>query len=235
MLFSPRETSLDKEDIVFIHGFLGCHRDWNSYFPHFEKDYNVIAVNLPGHGKMSFYPIENLCQSLRKKSHLVGYSLGGRIALKMITENPDFFSSAVIISAHPGLISEKERENKKIEEKKWIDLLKANDIDTFLKEWYSQPMFKGAYIPSYRKEQNCKNLLLAMKEFSPSIFPSYWDDLNHISIPITYVYGELDVRYQAVYNKIEKTKILVKNAHHAIPLEKKGVCIQIIQDHLRRL
>jgi pimeloyl-ACP methyl ester carboxylesterase len=100
------------EPVVLIHG-LYSSADINWRLPGTIKclaqSYQVISLDLRGHGhsgkpqEESAYGIEmardvvRLLDNLKiKKAHIVGYSLGGMIAMKLATEHPDRFRSLTL-------------------------------------------------------------------------------------------------------------------------------------------
>jgi pimeloyl-ACP methyl ester carboxylesterase len=77
--------------------------------PDLSHDYRVIALDCRGHGKSgkptdeNQYGMEMVNDIVRlmdhlgiEKAHIVGYSMGGSIALKMLTVRPERFLTAVI-------------------------------------------------------------------------------------------------------------------------------------------
>jgi pimeloyl-ACP methyl ester carboxylesterase len=97
--------------VVLVHGFTGdVERSWvnTGVLPDLARDYRVIAFDLRGHGHSDKphdpraydeigLDVIRLLDHLRiEKSHVVGYSLGGIIALKLLVTHPQRFSSAVV-------------------------------------------------------------------------------------------------------------------------------------------
>ncbi len=93
------------EPVVLIHGLDSSARlNWQlpGTIDALAKDHQVIALDLPGYGQ-SDKPIEPEAYGLRwvadvillldrlkiQKAHIVGYSMGGMVALKFIAEHPD--------------------------------------------------------------------------------------------------------------------------------------------------
>lgn len=84
---------MNKPGLFFIHGSGGNHSIWSRQYGRLHKKYNIIAVNLPGHGhsggggeksiqKYSEW-IKKLLDAINlKKPILVGHSLGSAIALQ---------------------------------------------------------------------------------------------------------------------------------------------------------
>lgn len=100
--------------VVLVHGFTGSiERSWidTGVLPDLARDYRVIALDLRGHGKSDAphdpRPYEQIAlDAIRlmdhlgvQRAHIVGYSLGGIIALKLLTTHPERFASAVIGAA----------------------------------------------------------------------------------------------------------------------------------------
>jgi 2-succinyl-6-hydroxy-2,4-cyclohexadiene-1-carboxylate synthase len=191
--------------LCFLHGFLGCPEDWEE------------VVSELGYGLPLSYPFE-----VPQDAILVGYSMGGRIALKY--PNPK-----VIISAHLGL--DQGHEERKAEEEKWILLLKTLPFPGFLEIWYEQPLFDSLRAhpnfsqilarrlkqdPSQALHQLCHHRLSEQPKFSPSP-----NDL--------FLYGETDFKYKKPYS------IPIERSGHACHLENPQACAHIIQDFVERV
>jgi pimeloyl-ACP methyl ester carboxylesterase len=97
--------------VVLIHGFTGdIERAWvnTGILPDLARDHRVLALDLRGHGRSDkphdprayddvALDVIRLLDHLRiQKAHVVGYSLGGIIAIKLLTTHPDRFLSAVL-------------------------------------------------------------------------------------------------------------------------------------------
>jgi pimeloyl-ACP methyl ester carboxylesterase len=105
-------TEGEGEPVLLIHGFTAsAPTQWMGpgIFQKLAQDYRVIALDNRGHGKSDKphdpekYGIEMVRDSIRlldhldiKKAHIVGYSMGGFITLKLITEYPERVQSATL-------------------------------------------------------------------------------------------------------------------------------------------
>lgn len=102
--------------ILLIHGLGSSILDWESQVSFFSKSYQVIAVDIRGHGQTDKpegpYSIqlfaEDICALIRfldlPPVHLVGHSLGGMIAFQLVLDNPEWVKSLTIINSAPALI-----------------------------------------------------------------------------------------------------------------------------------
>jgi pimeloyl-ACP methyl ester carboxylesterase len=97
------------EPIILIHPFAASAEIWEPFVKDLSQNYQLIAMDCRGHGKSEKphdpkqYGIEMVNDVVRlmdhlgiKKSIIIGYSMGGSIAMKMLTEHPDRIRLAVI-------------------------------------------------------------------------------------------------------------------------------------------
>jgi pimeloyl-ACP methyl ester carboxylesterase len=97
------------EPVILVHGFAGNLEMWRPLIADLSKDHEVIAFDCRGHGKSDKphepeqYGVEmvndvaRLMDNLQiSKAHIMGYSMGGGIVMKMLVEHPDRFVTAVV-------------------------------------------------------------------------------------------------------------------------------------------
>lgn len=117
------------ETVVFIHGFQSSKNSWMPYFKKFISQYNLIALDLPGHGNSSRpknqkYDLQSMANSFelfaeKKKLqniHLVGISMGGGIATIYAYKHPENVKSLILINPL-GIDQEKKSDLQKLLEK----------------------------------------------------------------------------------------------------------------------
>ena len=97
--------------IILIHGWSNTRSIWDAQVSHFSEEYQVVAVDLPGFGKsgndrsdwtIAAYgeDISTIIQQLHlKKVVLVGFSLGGPIAIEAAKKTPDQVIGVVLVDA----------------------------------------------------------------------------------------------------------------------------------------
>lgn len=197
--------------IVFLHGFLGKSEDWNAVCRHLPPC-PCIGIDIPGHGQAPF--AENFDIDI-PEYHLVGYSMGGRIALQKFAGKA---KSLTLISTHPGLLSNEEKYARLKNDEKWAELLLKLPIDEFLCLWYDQPIFKP-FKPDFsmRREQNKIGLAKALLHFSLA-------KQKRVEIDEVIV-GMRDEKFR----KLFKNPTVVPNAGHMVHLENPKELARIIQ------
>lgn len=102
------------EAVVLVHGLGSSAEDWAFQIPDFARHFHVIVPDLPGSGRSAppagGYSIEGFAESLWREldrrgvaqAHLVGFSLGGAVALEMALQRPERAGRLVMINALPS-------------------------------------------------------------------------------------------------------------------------------------
>lgn len=194
--------------IVFLHGFLGCPSDWDLVISHFPS-HPLHRIELPGHGNTPFtksfeFPLP------AAQFHLVGYSMGGRLALEYARKFPRRIASLTILSAHPGLQTLQEKKQRLKEDLNWAEKLLRLPIDEFLSQWYDQPLFQS-YRPDFSMRRNHDPKQLAQTLLHYSLAHQLFYKPEHA----LYLVGENDLKYRTLYPEAK----VIPNAGHSIHLE----------------
>lgn len=204
--------------LVFFHGFLGTGRDWTpvlSYLP----NATYLCPNLPGHGT-DFDPDAFFSSLPKCKFHLIGYSLGGRLAMAYASLYPEQVDRLILISTHPGLSSEDERNKRLAHDMKWAALLEQIPLADFLKLWYGQEIFAG-FEPDLKDRLRHDPHLLAkaLVHYSLAKQPVYAIERA------LHIVGENDHKFK----KLRPQADVIPNAGHMVHLEQPKLVALSIQ------
>jgi 2-succinyl-6-hydroxy-2,4-cyclohexadiene-1-carboxylate synthase len=201
--------------ILFLHGFLGRSEDWLEVVSHLPPC-TCIGIDLPGHGTSPFELEFDIDVS---HCHIVGYSMGGRIALQYLAEKA---LSLTLLSVHPGLEDEEEKKKRILSDTKWAELLLRVPIDEFLTAWYDQTIFKP-FKPDFslRKDQNIQGLASALLRFSLAKQKRF--EIEEVLV------GERDAKFLSLY----KRPIVIPNAGHMIHFENPKAVAEIIKQRVK--
>lgn len=195
--------------LVFLHGFLGTSADWKPVCS-FLPQANCFGVDLPGHGMSSFTPhFYDMMPLFDAPIHLIGYSMGGRLAIEYAKRYPERIDQLTLLSTHPGLKDPEEKRMRLEHDRKWASRLLHDDFDAFLQAWYNQPIF-GGFIPDLetRKQQNRKVLAQALVHYSLGNQTYFKPEAN-------YLVGERDTKFRALHPQAT----IIPRAAHALHLE----------------
>ena len=241
--------TLDKPLIILLHGFMGNINEFDEAITLLGEYFSYLTLDLPGHGKTQilgtdeYYKIEptaeaiiNLLDELKiAKCFLVGYSMGGRLALYLTLHFPERFHKVVLESASPGLPTAAERlERIKLDTqiaRKLTRIFEKSDFAAFLSNWYNQPIF--GYItnhPEYdrmvesRLQNNPQELDKSLRFMGTGCQPSLWEKLQCNTIPMLLLVGEYDKKFICINTGIAKicefAQIkIISNAGHNIHFE----------------
>jgi 2-succinyl-6-hydroxy-2,4-cyclohexadiene-1-carboxylate synthase len=209
--------------ICFLHGFLGSSEDWIPIFQELKGDFHFHAINYAG---LSLSEIKTAIEKLNPAPQFfVGYSMGGRILLKL------HLAPSVIFSAHLGLSSESERKERWKIDSKWIEMLKTKPLSEFYEAWYAQDLFtslKGnrplfEEMMQRRKNQDPKLLAKTLENHSLAHDPPY-----PLFPELLFAYGEKDLKFRDLYLTLQSA-VKIKNAGHVLHLENPKACADIIK------
>lgn len=213
--------------LTFLHGFLGSPNDWN--------DLNLPGkfLILPGHQNRPL-DLSIIDKDIPSKTTLIGYSLGGRLAMHFAKKYPNRIEKLIILSANPGL--ETGRSQRIVMDERWAKILELEGLNTFLKNWYAQPLFATLNKKKLldRDKHNPIYLARILRELSPAKLPSLWNDLNNFSFPMLFLFGKNDEKYQDVSKRLSKNfnVKMVPKSGHSVHIENPEFCSQAIQTFL---
>jgi 2-succinyl-6-hydroxy-2,4-cyclohexadiene-1-carboxylate synthase len=204
--------------IIFLHGFLGSREDWLPVSRKLGPPYQFLLIDLPGHVKTAVtrrtdYIISNTAKYLVdflvdrgiQKCHLVGYSMGGRLALYLATKYPEIFDKVILESVNPGLSSKREKMRRIEQDEKLAREIENLPVDVFLKKWYDLPLFQ-----SLKKHPNFSELFDRRCKFRNKSWPeslrgmglgrqpALWRKLAHLKMPILILAGEKDEKFRKI-------------------------------------
>jgi len=159
---------------------------------------------------------------------LLGYSMGGRMALHGLLENNHPWQAAVIVSAHPGLENENERAMRRAHDAEWASRALTGNWQQFLDDWNAQPMLANTTIrdpqASGRLMQRRREIARSFVDWSLGAQEPLWDRLGEISVPVLWVAGENDTKFLALAERavaeIPNARLAVApGAGHRVPWE----------------
>ena len=163
--------------ITALHGFLGLPSDWD-----FLRDAGFEVITPP------------LAQIPPEGDILLGYSMGGRLALRSLIDGASY-RRAVIVSAGLGVEDEQERGARRIEDERWARRFERDEWNTLLRDWDAQVIFGGHRMTRPEGSFNRTELARALRSWSPAALAPLAPRLHEINIPVLWIAGANDRKY----------------------------------------
>lgn len=233
--------------LVLVHGFLGSPDDWEDLVPRWAARRPCLRIELPGHGAdrcsghvdfaATVAAVGAIMAQTGRPADVIGYSMGGRLALGATLRDPRQVRRLVLISASPGLASGHEREARARADDRLAARLEAVGLPRFVQDWYDLPLFESLRArPALRRalEQRrgageASALAAALRGLTVGRQPSYWGDLPGLPMPVLWVAGERDPKYRELLAHAaglcpQGRLLIVPNAGHMPHLEHPDFC-----------
>ena len=253
-------TAGEGEPVTLLHGFTLSGRSWREVIAKVPPGWMWVMPDLRGHGDTQIprgapitmdactRDIERLWDHLGiERSHLVGYSMGGRLALHVAVSLPERTRSLLTIGAHAGL-DESARAGRRQGDEALADRIEQFGIEPFVNYWEAQPLFAGlarrgrAFSEQLRAERlrgRPDGLAASLKGMGAGAMEPLWDQLDRISVPSTFVAGEEDTAFVAAAQRLAAAvpgarAVVVPRSGHAVQMQRPAVFARILADHLRR-
>ena len=249
------------EPLLLLHGFTGSKNTWNECIECWSQSFQVITIDLLGHGETESpkdpkrYQMEQACLDLKtlldqleiKSVNLLGYSMGGRLALSFACLYPQYVNLLLLESTSPGLKTESERVERIKNDQKLADMIQKKGLLTFINYWERIPLFESQNkLPEHirqkvrleRENQNPLGLINSLLGMGTGMQPSWWDNLSNLKLPVLILVGELDEKFYKIGLEMEKllpNASLVKfnGAGHAIHLEQAEKFGTIVKEFIK--
>ncbi len=249
--------------LLLLHGFTGDVSTWEPAVGLLSKHFLTIAVDLPGHGETDApedpvrYSAENTAADLAAlldelgidRTYVLGYSMGGRLALSFSFLHKERVKGLILESASPGLESESERSNRRSRDEKLAAMIESEGIEAFVDYWEKIPLFasqrrlpqtRQADIRTQRLSQRPQGLANSLRGFGTGTQLSWWNRLGQLDVPVILLAGELDEKFVSIAAKMEKRlkyaeKRVINETGHAIHVEQPQFFGKIVVDCMKVL
>ena len=209
---------------ILLHGFTGAPAGWDPVLAAMARPPVAVVPWLPGHHpdavplELDFLAtVRRLAEHLAKHAGgpLIGYSLGGRLALALVASGWDC-SSLTLIGAHPGLADDDVlgRAQRARDDARWAALARQHGTAAFIDAWSQQPLLEAPGGPPghlqpgiearrraqavWRLQHAPWALAAVLERLSLARMPSFWAVLPNLPMPVHFIAGRADPRFAAL-------------------------------------
>ncbi len=179
-----------KPRLVALHGFLGCGADWNAVRKAVRRDFDWVCPDIFARRAEDW----RSAREFSGKAWLVGYSFGGRMALRWMAEDPGRWHGALLLSTNPGNFqTEDERRERRRTDAAWARAFRVEPWEDLMRRWNNQPVLAAGATP-LREEAlyDREKLALAFEDYSTA---DQQADVSELSKPLIWMAGERDAKF----------------------------------------
>jgi naphthoate synthase len=224
------------EAIVLLHGFTGSAASLEELADALAADFQVVSIDLLGHGRSDapgdaarygmaacVGDVIAVLDALGVRSaHLLGYSMGGRVALALAVAHPERIAAALVIGASAGLADPVARADRRRADESLADAIEADGVERFVERWTAQPLFatqarlsgtSREALRAQRLANRAAGLAGSLRGLGTGAQPSLHEALRPCPVPLLFLAGEEDAKFRALAAELAASAL---NAQHAL-------------------
>ena len=236
--------------LTVLHGFTETDVCWRQLFPaSFHARYEI----LPGHGHRPCPPGTTMTSAaaaiaarFAQPNDLVGYSMGGRLALQVALDHPATVHRLVLISTSAGIADATERADRQAKDGRLAEILDEDGIGPFVAWWESNPALKAAKPLPRRTEEDLRCLRMnqdphglagALRCLGQGVMEPLWARLPELRVPTLLIAGEADAHYRRAMADMAaripgSTLRLIHGSGHAVHREQPATLVDTVRGFL---
>lgn len=231
--------------VVLAHGFTQTVASWRPVSQDLAAGHQVVRVDLPGHGgsgavRADLGATAALVGEAGARATYAGYSMGGRVALRLALDRPDLVERLVLIGATAGIDDDEDRVARRAGDEALADRIERDGVDPFLAAWLAQPLFADLEPAdddlAARQANPAAGLAWSLRlAGTATMDPPWWEELARIGAPTLVLAGEDDRKFVAVGHRLvdaigaNARFEVVSGAGHAAHLQRPAVVAQAIR------
>jgi len=248
--------------LLLLHGFTGSIATWKPHVDALTSICTVVAIDALGHGRsdapadpqryamwhvvadtlavMDWLAIERFA--------VLGYSMGGRMALHVAITAGERLDALILESASPGLRTEAERRTRIAADAELAELAEREGISAFVARWEAAPLWASqSSLPAHtrdtlreqRLQDNPLGLANSLRGAGTGVQGALHDHLPAITTPTLLIAGALDAKFCAIaldmHAAMPRATIeVVEDAGHAVHLEAPEQFNRLVTNFIRR-
>ncbi len=231
-----------------LHGFTETDESWTETLARDLR--GVHCPLLPGHGGKPcpagldvHRAITDLVAGFPAEPvDVLGYSMGGRLAVRLALEHPRRVRRLILVSCHPGIRDAEERDQRWRRDESLAQVLEEDGIGPFIAWWETQvalrpyepfPATVSESVRARRLNQDPIGLSACLRALGGGTMPAVWDRLGELRMPVLLISGAADTRYMRVMDEMaaaipDRRREVVLRSGHAVHRERPQVVAQMV-------
>ena len=227
--------------VRLVHGFTQTIRAWEKVEAKLPRDWDVQPIDVPD--GLDFVTTAGTIGLRGGKGTWVGYSMGGRLCLRLALDRPDLVERLVLLSASPGLESAGARETRRASDERLVQDLERDGVAQFIDRWLSQRLFETlprelAMVDERVRKNTVHGLAHQLRALGQAAHEPMWSELNRLSMPVLLVSGQWDRTYTEIAARAAKAigdhadVATIPKAGHSLHLERPAEVAEVLTSWL---
>ncbi|MDQ1535111.1 MAG: 2-succinyl-6-hydroxy-2,4-cyclohexadiene-carboxylate synthase, partial [Actinomycetota bacterium] len=174
----------------------------------------------------------------------VGYSMGGRLCLRLALDRPDLVERLALVSASPGIADADERTARRAADEKLALDVEQRGVEAFLRDWLAQPLFatldaNASGLSDRAAAHTAADLATTLRLLGSGTQEPLWSRLAELRMPVAFVTGRADTKFEQINDAMQAacaSTTPVARVHldggHALPLEQPEAVASFLLDWL---
>jgi 2-succinyl-6-hydroxy-2,4-cyclohexadiene-1-carboxylate synthase len=203
--------------LVLLHGFTQGPGSWDPVVGGLDPSYQIVRLTLPGHGPegsasaATRLPFEEAAGAVAdavaeiagpEPATWFGYSLGGRLALRVALDRPELVGAMALLGATAGMENAVDRKARVEIDERLAAGLERKGVEAFIDGWLAQRLFSGlspaAAGVEERRQGTVDGLASALRLLGTGAQEPVWDRLDELTMPVLLMAGEHDTKFSAI-------------------------------------
>lgn len=250
----PSHAGAHRPLLIALHGFTHDGSTWDA-FAGAVTERRVLAPDLRGHGRdtrtgtlgdAAADVLALAASDGADRFDLLGYSMGGRVALHAALAAPARVRTLTLVGADPGIREPAARTERRRRDDALAAELRSRGLEAFAASWEQQAMFAGLArrpavererLASVRRSHDADALASVLASMSPGRQDDLWPELARLDVPVLAVAGADDVKYAGIAEEIRRCAPqgaagVVSGCGHAVHLEAPTAFAALVREWL---
>ncbi len=248
--------------LVLLHGFTGDSSTMEMLAAPLAGDRRVIVPNLIGHGGSSSahaedYSVDEIVGQLLEMLDeldvaagidLVGYSMGGRVALTLACRHAERVRTLTLIGASAGLATDAERADRVAADEALAASIETDGLEQFVDRWMANPLFatqsrlgsdRLAEFRAQRMGNDGGELVRSLRAAGTGSMTPLHEAVRGCPVPTTLVVGGEDEKFRGIAEALKGSMpdaeiAVIDGVGHAAHVEDAVAVVEVLRSRLGR-
>lgn len=218
-----------------LHGAFGSASDWDDLAGSLDTEVRAVDLWSPEFD-LSLSEWASLFNRLVREADtnpvLLGYSMGARLGLHALVDDAATWKRAVLVSAHPGLEQQGERDARRIHDDHWLREFDRLGWQEFRRAWNDQDVFASSLDPSTTERRD--SMRRGLESWSLAEQQNLRPHLYRIQCPTLWVTGDRDSKFTALGSAVAADSGIphrvVESAGHRVPWDQPAEFAELLEE-----